>query len=195
MYRLAVLASRTKVNRAKSLNTTPKRKFGDAHPVDEHPYFNENNSTLYTKYAYTRHPANTTYGEKFPHPMNYQGHVPVTPTSFARTELIDEPMFIEQRVARTPAGYIFDSFLIMGVMAYFASRFADGHQAIMHGHAAQPEAPLPYIHNFIKRRVQLQNEDRITGANLPGVKNVYQTEEFNTKLQSYLAERSQVVNQ
>ena len=195
MYRFAQLASRTKANRAKSLNTAPKRKFGDHHPVDEHPYFNENNSTLYTKYAYTRHTANTTYGEKFPHPMNYQGHVPVTPTSFARLELADEPMMVEQRVRRTPSLYIFDAAVIMGVMGYFAARFTDSALATQAGHATEPQAPIPYIDNFIKRRLQQANEDRITGGNLPGVKNVYQTEEFNNKLQSYLNERSQVVDQ
>jgi len=179
------------------LLTQQKRAFGANHPPAVHPYFGEQ-SPLYTPYAYTKTTPNSTYGDKFPHPMNYQGEVTVTPKSFTIDDLEHGiPVHVpDARVPNTPLLYILGAFLVLPFIGILSAQFTA--DLLLSSKPIQAQQ-LPWYFKpntstlLLRDIVLLQGHENTKYLNrLNGVKNVYQTDEFQQKLQEYLASRSKV---
>lgn len=174
-----------------ALVTTTKRFRGN-HPPSEHPYFDETNP-LYTKWAYTRFTPNSTYGDKFAHPMNYQGHVPVTPTKFTDSNFKGGAPEYLYRAPNYPTVYFISAIFAAGFTTY-VSIYATQRWLLSNGGFILPLKAVPqHFSKTYTDIVQLQGGRYITGvSNNDGKvrKNVYETQEFQTKLQEYITKRN-----
>jgi hypothetical protein len=175
-----------KVVTPSKLTTTTKR-FAGNHPPAEHPYFDEF-SPIYNRWAYTRITPNSTYGDKFPHPMNYQGHVPVTPTQFSGPNY-DGAFLYEARPVNAPLLYFVSSVTLslatMWVTAYLTQKLLLARDGI--------NIKWDRFNPLMKQSIRLQGMAPILAYYGPSpreYKTIYDTEEFQSKLQAFLEKRN-----
>ena len=157
------------------------------HPPAEHPYLGDNDP-LYTKWAYSRITPNSTYGDKHQHPMNYQGHVPVTPTSFSGDLNPDGTYpYIFSRYPNLPWTYaiasVISTFATFALSVELTTKLIFYHDGYYFPRISWDLYEVEYWKNFIKlqgyqRYPKLFTEDK--------TKNIYQTEEFKLRLEEYL---------
>lgn len=166
-----------------------KRQFGGFHAPAENPIL-QRETPLLRPWAYTRDTANTTYADKFPHPMNYQGHVPVTPTKFSPSNFENGAFEYNPRVVNAPTTYFFAAIATSLLTAYFAAVTTEailinnGRFAIDLGMTNTPAKFWHYI-------VRMQQGSNLDSLKQQDYKNIYETEEFNNQLQQYVKQRRQ----
>lgn len=171
---------------------TPKRAFSEIHPPAEHPYFGKQ-SPLFTKWAYTRDTPNSTFADKFQHPMNYQGHVPVTPTSFSSSNFEGGAFMYEFRPSNTPLLF-FVSALATSYVSFVLTSYAVFDFMLKHGDIYMPIAQIPHVHQrFWNAFVLLQGGQHIDKySSTAETKNIYETDEFQAKLAAFVANGKKV---